>query len=321
MKLYRLGVVVFLSLYSCTTAMQNINNSSIISEPSLTIIVSPSAKIMVSTGPTPEITPSTNPINLNENITSLIITDEDINIMGKTNVQSSNDFGSYYDGQLILYNMLPNEKKQFKVSSIGNKQLKYEDIIWSSSNTDIARVDNNGLVSSTEKNIEEELIGSTVIKASLKTNPEISSSFPIILYKALKINSRYKNNGCQDTAIETILPRCQKIDQISATNRSYEAATTNGRVYDTDKNLISGAIVTVKDLGNYYKAMDTINGNYVFRNIPICQHFLLTASKEGYKTKSRRVLLKSNITEDDNIYHFGGDKTADAIYALEKIEK
>lgn len=319
MKIHRLSVVIFLSLYSCTTAVQNTNSSSKL-DPSPTIMATPSVEIRVSNSPVPEIAPSINS-NLDENTISLVVNDED-NIMGKTVTQISTEQGNDYDGQLTLYNMLPNEKKRFRVSLLGSKEVKDENIVWSSSNTDIATIDKNGLVSSTNKSSDKELIGSTVIKASLKIKPEISASFPIILYKALKINSRYKDNGCQDTAIETILSRYQKIDQVNATNRSYDAATINGKVYDTNKNLISGAIVTVKDLRNYYKAMDTINGNYVFRNIPICQDLLLTVSKEGYKTKSRRVLPRSNLNGDTNgnVYHFGGDNLADAIYALEKIE-
>lgn len=340
MKVYRLGITLFLCLYSCTsTVIQNTtsspsnvqptaiatNQSENISSPN--IQVTPSANII----PSPS---STGIINARD-ISSITIIADDNTVIGKETFKT--DFsipGSY---NLYSYNILPNEKKKFDAYFVESSEIKEQDILWSSSNTDIATVDSNGLVSSTNKNSSQELIGFTIIKAYVKSNPEIAVSFTVNLYNKLEVTVKNKNSLCQEVQSTVTLPRYQSINGFSEiggggiTPDIRERTTFYGRIYDKDKNLLDGVNITAETINEVENSntkawkgepQTSVQGAYVFRNVPTCDEILIIASKNGYATKTRKIISKSNLNGDPeaNQFNFGGNNPDESIYALEKLQ-
>lgn len=94
-------------------------------------------------------------------------------------------------------------------------------------------------------------------------------------------------------------------------------ATFNGKVYDPNGVPVSGAIVTAKgiDAGVNWvgEAQETIGGAYVFRNAPVGARIVITVTKDGWTTRTRSEVLKSNLQGDPlaNVFDFS------TIYAIQ----
>lgn len=336
MKIYRLSMIICLSLYSCTSSpVQNISPSTSPSKAEQTTIVTNQPESTSSPNiqltPSAEIIPSSSPsIALTDinNVSSVTIIADDNTLIRQKNFKTG-----YYISNIANYNILPNEKKKFDAYFIEGSEIKKSDIGWSSSNTDIATVDDNGLVSATNKSSNQDLIGSTTIKVYIKSNPEISISFAIKLYKKLEIISK-DPISCKEISRKN-LPRYQPVENPSpggSTSDIMERTTFYGKVYDKDKNLLDGVTVTAKKVceieesnnenSKVYTQITTAEGIYIFRGLIVGDGILITASKEGYITKSRKGVAKSNLNGDPNAntFNFGGDNPDDSIFALEKIE-
>ena len=96
-----------------------------------------------------------------------------------------------------------------------------------------------------------------------------------------------------------------------------ERATFNGKVYDPNGVPVDGATVNAKsvDAGVNWtgESQVTVGGAYVFRNAPVGARIAITETKEGWTTRSRSEVLKSNLQGDPtaNVFDFS------TIYAIQ----
>ena len=96
-----------------------------------------------------------------------------------------------------------------------------------------------------------------------------------------------------------------------------ERATFNGKVYDPNGVPVDGATVNAKsvDAGVNWtgESQVTVGGAYVFRNAPVGARIAITVTKEGWTTRSRSEVLKSNLQGDPtaNVFDFS------TIYAIQ----
>jgi len=96
-----------------------------------------------------------------------------------------------------------------------------------------------------------------------------------------------------------------------------ELATFNGKVFDPNGVPVDGASVNAKaiDAGVNWvgEAQSTIGGAYVFRNAPVGARIVITVTKDGWTTRSRSEVLKSNLQGDPlaNVFDFS------TIYAIQ----
>jgi len=331
MKIYRLGITMFLCLCSCVTATQNTNDSPIIPEPSPTVTVSASKEPTViitsspSIDPTPQTTVSNSP-TVKRNISLISIISDNKTIMSEAKFETYQN--NFYNYQLLSYNILRNENQKFNASFTEDNQVKTQDIVWSSSNPEIATVDQSGLVSATDKNSDKDLIGSTVIRAFVKGSPEINTYFFVKLYNQLEIDATREYGKCPGITRKVTIDRYEQLYISGDSFDLRERGNAYGKVYDKNKNLLDGITLNGKVFNNKSVTWEaerqtTKEGNYILRSAPTCIELLITASKEGYITQERIItvtpytnLSKPNINE----YNFGGDNIYESKYALEKIE-
>lgn len=122
-------------------------------------------------------------------------------------------------------------------------------------------------------------------------------------------------------------------DNPVSTNVAYLSKIV-GKVYSIQGEPLDGVVVSIKliDPPNYpfytENQITASNGGYVFRQIPVYYRdnaenpingiFEITASKEGYKTKSRLTEVIKNSFIDYEV-NFGGTKEDDKLYGLEKL--
>ena len=96
-----------------------------------------------------------------------------------------------------------------------------------------------------------------------------------------------------------------------------EKATFNGKVFDPNGVPVDGATVNAKaiDAGVNWvgEAQVTIGGAYVFRNAPVGARLAITVTKDGWTTRTRSEVLKSNLQGDPlaNVFDFS------TIYAVQ----
>ena len=96
-----------------------------------------------------------------------------------------------------------------------------------------------------------------------------------------------------------------------------ERATFNGKVVDPSSVPVDGAKVSAKaiDPGVTWASEEqlTAGGAFVFRNAPVGARILITVTKDGWTTRQRTEVLKSNLTGDPlaNKFDFDG------IYAIQ----
>ncbi len=91
-----------------------------------------------------------------------------------------------------------------------------------------------------------------------------------------------------------------------------ESTTFNGKVFDDTHAPLDGVKVSVKSLSNqvnYTQETLSAGGTYAFNNAPAGVQIEITAEKDGYTTRRRVEVLKSNKEGDPNAnrYDFGTD--------------
>lgn len=95
----------------------------------------------------------------------------------------------------------------------------------------------------------------------------------------------------------------------------------NGKVYDETGNLLNDILVTVKSLdenNSFYAESETIQGNYVFRNVPVGVRLEITAYKsDKWTTRKQTYVAKSNLqgSPNLNVIDFGD------FYSVNEINK
>ncbi|MGV3524355.1 MAG: carboxypeptidase regulatory-like domain-containing protein, partial [Candidatus Sericytochromatia bacterium] len=120
------------------------------------------------------------------------------------------------------------------------------------------------------------------------------------------------------SASPTPVPSATATDDISV----IENTTFNGKVYDDDNTPLSGVTVTVKSLNSsvpYEATASTVSGTYAFNNAPAGVQLEIVASRDGYATRRRVEVLKSNKTGDPNAnrYDFGTDGSDSTAFGVE----
>ena len=102
-----------------------------------------------------------------------------------------------------------------------------------------------------------------------------------------------------------------------------ERATFNGKVFDPTQVPVDGATVNAKSVDAQVswngEAQVTANGAYVFRNAPVGARIEITVTKDGWTTRNRTEVLKSNLTGDPtaNVFNFGGAGAGDGLYSIQ----
>lgn len=119
------------------------------------------------------------------------------------------------------------------------------------------------------------------------------------------------------TAAPTTQSSTAPIDTVGITPDVKEKATFNGKVVDPSSVPVDGAKVSAKaiDPGVTWASEEqlTAGGAFVFRNAPVGARILITVTKDGWTTRQRTEVLKSNLTGDPlaNKFDFDG------IYAIQ----
>jgi len=96
-----------------------------------------------------------------------------------------------------------------------------------------------------------------------------------------------------------------------------ERATFNGKVFDPNGVPVDGATVNAKSVDSGVnwtgESQVTVGGAYVFRNAPVGARIAITVTKDGWTTRSRSEVLKSNLQGDPtaNVFDFS------TIYAIQ----
>lgn len=114
------------------------------------------------------------------------------------------------------------------------------------------------------------------------------------------------------TSIYTVSPSVQPSDGYTGTTSDIkDRATLNGKVYDSHGIPVDNVNVTAKSIDPKVlwvgEPQLTQSGAYVFRNAPVGVRIEITAKKEGWTSKTRIEVLKSNLTGDphSNVFEFG----------------
>ena len=109
----------------------------------------------------------------------------------------------------------------------------------------------------------------------------------------------------------------------SSQNDISALATFNGKVYDPSSVPVENATVNARsiDAGVNWtgEAQLTTGGAFVFRNAPVGTRLAVTVTKDGWTTRTRSEVLKSNLQGDPsaNVFNFGGPGTGDFVYAIQ----
>ncbi|MEK7432740.1 MAG: carboxypeptidase-like regulatory domain-containing protein [Cyanobacteriota bacterium] len=109
-----------------------------------------------------------------------------------------------------------------------------------------------------------------------------------------------------------------------------EKATFNGKVFDSFGTPVDDAIMTAKSINPCVvwqaESQQTQSGAYVFRNAPVGVKIEITVKKDGFTTKTRREVLKSNLIGDPraNVFDFGSGNGANGtdpnnLYAIQVL--
>lgn len=112
------------------------------------------------------------------------------------------------------------------------------------------------------------------------------------------------------------------VGQTGGTSDIKERATFNGKIYDPKGNTVEGAKVTARSVDaniSWDEEQISTNGTYVFRNAPVGARVMIAATKEGWTTRSRTEVLKSNLQGDPtaNVFDFGGINPQSSQYAIQ----
>jgi hypothetical protein len=102
------------------------------------------------------------------------------------------------------------------------------------------------------------------------------------------------------------------VGQTGGTSDIKERATFNGKVYDPNGIVVEGASVNAKSVDANVswvgESQISTNGAFVFRNAPVGARVEITVTKDGWTTRVRTEVLKSNLQGDPtaNVFDFGG---------------
>src|SRR5690606_16665469 len=97
--------------------------------------------------------------------------------------------------------------------------------------------------------------------------------------------------------------------------------TISGTVYDRNNIVVDAATVTARSVEtnvHYSKTVQSLNGTYLFSEVPVGARIEISVTKPDYKTVTRTVVPKENITGSatGNVYDFGGNSNKE--FTLQK---
>lgn len=106
----------------------------------------------------------------------------------------------------------------------------------------------------------------------------------------------------------SVVPSVSPTPENTTTSDTKDNATFNGTVYDTSGVPVEGANVNAVSIDSAISwkgdTQITSGGSYVFRNAPVGVRLQITASKDGWTSRTRTEVLKSNLTGDPNANKF-----------------
>jgi hypothetical protein len=235
-------------------------------------------------------------------------------------IYSSDDNIIFLDN-VGTYRMLINEKKKF-LAEIYIDGILYNDIVFESSNPNLLSIDSNGVATTFSGT------GEAIIKAHLKNNPSINTLLKIQILETLLTTKTEYDKDCNTIYVQYTLNRA---DNNFLPNRDIGmsldisgSATFNGKVFDPNGVPVDGVKInantfscgtndSIKNNWIEEAQITRIDGSYVFRNAPAGGRIRITITKDGWTTRSRNVILKSNLQGDPlaNVFDFS------TIYAIQ----
>lgn len=257
--------------------------------------------------PTPFVTPTPNSTPYNYPTPTPVMNNnsDDFSVMkvyAKTvNIlMASTDQNDIYHDNIHRVNMQTGEVQYFYTDVFSKNGIKDNDVIWTSSDNNIAGIDQNG-------NLYAYREGKVTITATSRKYLNMSVSFSCSVFNNLT-HSSYEN--CNESITEERFPKVNE-EQTGYTTIDRERATFTGKIYDQNGNTVEGATVTVKTADNdcnrwswVTEPQITVGGAYVFRNAPVGAKIEITAEKFGYTTRTQTQVIKSNLSGDPNINVF-----------------
>ena len=123
------------------------------------------------------------------------------------------------------------------------------------------------------------------------------------------------------------------LDPVGQIYLEYDNYTTNsdikektgvtGNIYDADMNPLTGVSISAKsiDAGVYWigEFQNTLNNSYKFEKAPVGVRVEIKATKQGYATRTRTIVVKTSFIGDPdaNKYDFGGTSFNSAQFFLQ----
>ncbi|MEK7432738.1 MAG: hypothetical protein AABZ74_06380 [Cyanobacteriota bacterium] len=220
-------------------------------------------------------------------------------------------------------------KKQFNFDTTLESQdsfeaeVEYKDgtktnnVIWESNDSNFISVQNGIL-----KGIN---YGSTYINIYTSDNKSQNVVFKSNFFNSLILP---KINLCMGSNIISKYYLNDYNSIIGTTSDIKENVTFDGIVFDTSGKPVDDATVTARSAepSVYWigEPQKTQFGTYVFRNAPTCAKIEITAKKDGWTTRTRIEMLKSNLVGDPkaNIFDFGfgngkGESDPNNLYSIQ----
>lgn len=129
--------------------------------------------------------------------------------------------------------------------------------------------------------------------------------------KPLPENTEVKNNlTSSHTPSQTnIIPNTDKTPP-PITLDTIEKTIFNGKVYDISGNPVDDAIITATSLESsvvWTESQKTVGGSYVFKSAPVGVKIEIRVTKNGWSSRTRTEILKSNVNGEPalNVFEFG----------------
>ncbi|MFN8577549.1 MAG: hypothetical protein U0354_11890 [Candidatus Sericytochromatia bacterium] len=219
----------------------------------------------------------------------------------------------YNDGNIINYNNdISSTNPKFDFIGKNIKRIK-----WSSSNSSIANIDENGLINT--YNLGESIITATFYE----NNRELKLTFKLRVVDSFIAYSKGRDKDCNEVLkpynVQRIGYENYKYPDLGAVADVSDVAGKvgfNGKVYDPNGVPVDNVIVNAvsENCISYPwvgEPQITFGGFYAFRNVTPNTNIIITATKDGWTNRTRNVILKDSQNPTANIFDFSG------VYALQ----
>ncbi|MEK7433165.1 MAG: carboxypeptidase-like regulatory domain-containing protein [Cyanobacteriota bacterium] len=159
-------------------------------------------------------------------------------------------------------------------------------------------------------------VTTTTTTTTTTPNTTIPTTEPTIVPSTTASVASPTTTTTTTTTVPTINSSTNPQNTTGTTSDIKEKATFNGKVFDTSGVPVDDATVTAKSVDPAVawtgEPQKTQSGAYVFRNAPVGARLEITAKKDGWTTRLRTEVLKSNLIGDPlaNVFDFGSGNGA-----------